>query len=355
MVNRTTMSLTELRERCERLVLLCRLLDEHDESSPSTSYLLSLSLELTDYFRNTKTLTQLEAEKISIKALTAYRASWAIEALYERPIDDRIVNHTLFREVGRLFDKSQRKFETSEFCLFIAAYISQVSPERVSFLKESRKKDERSPDLQIGDLCYLECKDLGPATPERIPEGMESHIPHAITQLIAGHARRKLRSSGLAIDWPLRLFPEGEFEGSPFVREAIELSKHVLSQPGAIDFMVLSASGFAHSATHVSFPHSLVVLTRQGTSPSVLRNVVGRIATRFYVCSPDPDRERRIRERAYYRWLDQVGEHWRDARLNWLAAETDDLLDWRNGWITTGDKALTVVSFDVDNQSFSSE
>jgi hypothetical protein len=150
----------------ERLDLLFSLFPTRIQRQRANSHLRSLTSDYMDYIKGSDLVSDTRAEEIGRAILGVFRVVTSIESLYGRPIDSDIKNHDLFQEIERLFDNSERGFEGPEFTLFTATHIKIQTQEAIAVVPEMGKRAEKTPDLCVPDLCYLECKDLSPASAE---------------------------------------------------------------------------------------------------------------------------------------------------------------------------------------------
>lgn len=314
----------------ERLDLLFSLLPKRIQSRRANSHLRSLTSNFMDYLTRSDLISDEEAVKIGHSALSVWRLTTSIESLYGRPIDRSIASQPLFREFERLFDNSKRSFEAAEFTIYTAAQIEIRTKEKVAFVPE--RTDEVTPDLRISNLCYLECKDLGPASASGVGAAMNDRLQEAAAQLGAAQRRGGLPGGGVALDLPLNLFQPGPIDSCPAARDARAVVAKTLAVPGEIGFVILSISGFEVTTTGVSAPDRLAVFARQNLPVAIFSRLLSRMATRIYVCPPDRQREYRIRERAFFLWENKSGARWWDSEANWIEAEQQDIID-PPGWV----------------------
>jgi hypothetical protein len=181
----------------------------------------------------------------------------SIESLYGGPIDSDIKKHALFQEIERLFDNSKRGFEGPEFTLFTAAHIKVQAQEAIAFVPEMGERGEKTPDLRVPDLCYIECKDLAPASAESVRAAMSQRLQEAATQLRAGRRRDSALAGGVALDLPLKLHQPDVNGTRPAIRDAHAIAAGALTAPGEIDFILLSFSGFDRTPTDFTFTYRL--------------------------------------------------------------------------------------------------
>jgi hypothetical protein len=314
----------------ERLDLLFSLLPTRIQQQRANSHLRSLTSDYMDYITSSDLVSDTRAEEIGRAILGVFRVVTSIESLYGRPIDSDIKNHALFQEIERLFDNSERGFEGPEFTLFTAAHIKIQTQEAIAVVPEMGKRGEKTPDLCVPDLCYLECKDLGPASAENVGAAMGQRLQDAARQLRAGRRRDPVLAGGVALDLPLK-FHQPDVNGScPAIRDAHATAAGVLTAPGEIDFILLSFSGFDRTATDFTFPYRLAVYAREGLSPPLFVRLFSRLGERgfpkphIYIVCPDRQREYRIRERAFFLWVNKSGSCWWNSIHNWLEAEEQD-------------------------------
>jgi len=283
-----------------------------------------------DYITRSDLVSDTEAEAVGRAILGVFRVVTSIESLYGRPIDSDIKNHMLFREIERLFGNSRIGFESAEFALFTAAHIEIQAQEAVTFVPEMGQRDEQTPDLRLSDLCYLECKDLAPASAEAVGASVGQRLQDAVRQLRAARRRNPTLAGGVALDLPLKLYQPDVNGSCPAIRDAHSSAAGILTAPGEIDFILLSFSGFERIAEDFTFPYRLAVYAREGVPVSLFVRLFSRLGApgfrkpHIYIVSPDKQREHRIRERAYFLWKNESGSSWGDSLRNWLEAEEQD-------------------------------
>ncbi len=320
---------SEIWSASERLDLLFGLLPSRIQGRRAKSHLRSLTTNFMDYLTSSDTVSDAEAIKIGRAVFGVWRVTTSIEALYGRPIDANITSHSLFREVERLFDNSQRSFEGAEFALYTAAQIQIRTRQEVAFVPE--RPDEDSPDLRVSDLCYVECKDLAPASAEGVGAAVKERLQEAAAQLAATQKRDRVPGGGVAIDLPLQLFQPDAIDSCLAARNARAILAETLSVPGEVGFVILSTSGFEVTPTGVWAPDRLAVFAKQNLPVAIFSGLLSRMAVRIYVCPPDRQRERRIRERAFFLWENKSGSYWWDPVSNWVEAEQQDTIE-PQGW-----------------------
>lgn len=314
----------------ERLDLLFGLLPARIQRQRANSHLRSLTSDYLDYMKGSDLVSDARAEEIGRAILGVFRVVTSIESLYERPIDSDIKNHDLFQEIERLFGNSERGFEGPEFTLFTAAHIKIQTQEAIAVVPEMGNHAEKSPDLFVPDLCYLECKDLSPASAENVGAAMGERLQDAGRQLRAGRRRDPILAGGVALDLPLK-FHQPDVNGScPAIRDAHITAVGVLSVPGDIDFILLSFSGFDRTDTEFTFPYRVAVYAREGLPARLFVRLFKRLGEtgfpkpHIYVVCPDRHREHRIRERAFFLWENRSGSRWWNPMDNWLESEEQD-------------------------------
>jgi hypothetical protein len=281
------------------------------------------------YIASSDLVSDTRAEEIGRAILGVLRVVTSIESLYGRPIDSDIKNHDLFQEIERLFDNSERGFEGPEFTLFTAAHIKIQTQEAIAVVPEMGKRGEKTPDLCVPDLCYLECKDLSPASAENVGAAMGQRLQAAATQLRAGRRRDPVLARGVALDLPLKFYQPDANGSCQAIQDAHTTAAGVLTAPGEIDFILLSFSGFDRTATDFTFPYRLAVYARAGLPAPLFVRLFRRFGEGFpkphiYIVCPDRQREYRIRERAFSLWENKSGSSWWNPIHNWLEAEEQD-------------------------------
>jgi hypothetical protein len=314
----------------ERLDLLFSLLPTRIQQQRANSHLRSLTIDFIDYITRSDVVSDGQAQEVGRAILGVFRVVTSIESLYGKPIDPGIKNHSLFQEIERLFDNSELHFEGPEFTLFTAAHITVNAQERVAFVPEMGKSGEKTPDLRVSDLCYLECKDLAPASPEGVRSAMCERLQDASKQLGAARRRDPALASGEALDLPLRLFQPDVTGSCPAALDAHAIAAKALSLPGTIDFILLSFSGFRATATHFAFPYRLAIYVREGVPDALFIRLFKRMGEEglrkphVYIVPRDQEREHRIRERAFFLWENRSGRFWWNSVSNWIEAEEQD-------------------------------
>jgi len=320
----------EIWDASERLDLLFSLLPTRIQQRRAESHLRSLSNDFMDYITRSDAVSEQQAREVGRAILGVFRVVTSIESLYGRPIDRSITSHSFFREIERLFDNSERQFEGPEFALFTAAHVTVNTQESVTFVPEMGKSGEKTPDLRVSDLCYLECKDLDPSSAESVRPAIRENLQDASRQLAAARRRDPGLARGVALDVPLRLFQLEVTGLSPAALQAHATAVQMLSSPGDIDFILFSFSGFCATATHVAFPYRLAIYVREGAPDALFDRLFRRMGEeglrkpRIYIVAPDHERESRIRERAFFLWENRSGTLWWDSVSNWLEAEGQD-------------------------------
>lgn len=314
----------------ERLDLLFSFLPTRIQRQRANSHLRSLTVDFMDYITRSDVVSDRQAQEVGRAILAVSRVVTSIETLYGRPIDAGIKNHSLFQEIERLFDNSERHFEGPEFALFIAAHITANAQERVTFVPEMGKGGEKTPDLRVSDLCYLECKDLAPASADGVHSAMRERLQDASRQLGAARRRDPGLAVGLALDLPLRLFQPDATGSCPAALTAHAIATTALSRPGNIDFILLSFSGFRVTETHIAFPYRLAIYAREGVPADLFIRLFkgmgeeGLKKPHICIVPRDRERDRRIRERAFFLWENRSGRFWWDSVSNWIEAEEQD-------------------------------
>jgi hypothetical protein len=319
------MNESEIWAASERLDLLFSLLPKRVQERRANSHLKALTSNFMDYLTRSDLVSDAEATAIGRAAFGVYRVTTSIETLYGRLIDSNITSHPLFREVERLFDNSKRSFDGAEFTLYSAAQIEIRAHEKVALVLE--RANEVSPDLRVSELCYVECKDLVPASAGGIRAAMHDRLQEAAAQLAAARRRDCALAGGVALDLPLQLFQPDAIDSCPAARDSRAIVAETLSVPGEIGFVILSISGFEITPKGVWAPDRLAVFARQNLPVAIFRRLLSRLASCIYVCPPDRQREHRIRERAFFHWENRSGRYWRDPVSNWIEAEEEDVID----------------------------
>ncbi len=314
----------------ERLDLLFSLLPPGIQLQRANSHLRSLTSEYMDYITRSDLVSDTKADEIGRAILGVFRVVTSIESLYGRQIDSDIKSHTLFQEVERLFNNSEHQFQGPEFTLFTAAHIKNQTQEPIAIVPESGKRCEKTPDLCLPGLCYLECKDLVTESAENIVAAMGQRLQDAARQLCAARQRDPALAGGVALDLPLK-FHQPDANGScPAIRDAHATAAGALTAPGVIDFILLSFSGFDRTATDFTWPYRLAVYAREGLPDHLFVRLFSRLGERgfpkpqIYIVCPDRQREYRIRDRAFFLWENKSGSCWSDPIQNWLEAEKHD-------------------------------
>jgi len=268
----------------ERLEILFRILPKRLRTRRIGSYLGLLTMKFMDYMTRSNSVSDEEALEIGRAILGVYRTTTSIESLYGRPIDENIVNDSVFQQITQLFDSSEQAYDAADFTLFTAACISHRTGLAVSFVPV--RKGSPTPDLQVASLCYIECKDLAVTTASNVELGLRDRLQKAGEQLASAQSKTRLPSAGAAIDVPIRLADPDDRRSLEVQRQASEVVRQTLTAPGAVDFVLLSVSGIYHTATTVGFPHRHAVFIRPSLPPAIL-GFLGKLTSdgRVYICA----------------------------------------------------------------------
>jgi hypothetical protein len=124
------------------------------------SVLLRMIESYQDYLTSSAGVSDTEAVRQGTHSLHIYRLVTAFDLLLDGGTVQAI-NHSLAKELKDLFSEDPVSFDTSEFNIVSAAALQRASHLPVTFINEG---GDLSPDLQVDDLCYVECKDLHPAS-----------------------------------------------------------------------------------------------------------------------------------------------------------------------------------------------
>src|SRR5690606_38719340 len=124
-----------------------------------------------------------------------------------------------------------------------AAQLQSASGGHVVFLDEGMNL---SPDLRVGELAYVECKDLHSASRAGIAPGLRDHLSKASEQTNTANADAPLIGTGICIDVPWGTLPLNAAEWGA-IRE-------VLESPQGPTFIYLTCSGVSVTDTTISYP-----------------------------------------------------------------------------------------------------
>lgn len=236
----------------------------------SDSVLLRRIEEYQDYLTGSNEISHAEAIRVGTNALHIYRLGCALHTLgVTNP--GRSVVHSVHKELNDLFSNEEVAYETASYNIVSAALLQRASGLEVTFIEEA---DYRSPDLRVGDLAYVECKDLHPATREGIAPGLRDQLDKAVTQLNSACGRDALVGTGVCIDVPRGTLPLQESEWAS-IRDALQ-------NPNGPMFVLVTCSGAGVDGLAVSYRTEVALVTRQSV-PAVLHEVLLRkLASRSY-------------------------------------------------------------------------
>jgi hypothetical protein len=229
----------------------------------SGSVLLRRIEEYQDYLTDSNEISHAQAIRVGTNALHIYRLGCALHTLGVANAGRSVV-HSVYKELKDLFSNDEVAYETASYNIASAALLQRASGLEVTFIEEA---DFRSPDLRVGNLAYVECKDLHPAKREGIALGLRDQLDKAIIQLNSAWGRDALVGTGVCIDVPWGTLPLEESEWSP-IREALQ-------SPNGPMFVLVTCSGAVVDRHAVSFPTAVALVTRQSV-PKELYDVLLR-------------------------------------------------------------------------------
>jgi hypothetical protein len=223
----------------EQLTKLFNLMSPALRRRRGRSRLLAMIEKYQDYLTSSHALTDDEAIRIG---KTIYRIGRLLCSLVILVGNDLTGTrqHSVHKELKDIFSECFSTFETSEFNLHNAATIHRYTGLEVLFIGEGADK---SPDLEVRDLAYVECKDVQTGNQNILAKTLEDHLKKATLQLRTARANKALPGSGVCIDVPL---------GSlPLPQDAWKVLRIFLSDSDGPDFVRISCSGVRATSTHV--------------------------------------------------------------------------------------------------------
>jgi len=215
------------------------------------SQLLAMIEEYQDYLTSSNLVSDTEAVRIGGHALRIGRLLSSLVILVG---DDLSLtqSNSVRKELKDIFSESLLAFQTSEFNLYSAASIRLYTGLEVSFIDEGK---QTSPDLEVRNLAYVECKDVQTTTRDNIGKALEDNLEKALRQLHEAQESRRLPGSGICIDLPLGSLPLADSEW--------EVIRRILSRSEGPDFVWISSSGLVATKTHVGSPVATCLVWRQ--------------------------------------------------------------------------------------------
>lgn len=214
------------------------------------SVLLRMIDSYQDYLTSSTPVSDAEAVRQGTHSLHIYRLTTSFDVLLNGGTVQAI-NHSLAKDLQNLFSEDSVSFETTEFNIVSAAVMQRASGLPVTFINEG---DDLSPDLQVNDLCYVECKDLHPASRTGLAQALADHLAKATDQLNTAQGQRALPATGVCIDIPWGMLPLAANEW-----QAIRDS---LTRADGPTFILVSCSGFNKTSTEVGFPVAVSLVTK---------------------------------------------------------------------------------------------
>jgi hypothetical protein len=215
------------------------------------SRLLAMIEEYQDYLTSSSTVSDTEAVRIGGHALRIWRLLSSLGILIG---DDLSLtqSNSVRKELKDIFSESLIAFQTSEFNLYSAASIRLYTGLEVFFIDEGK---EASPDLEVRNLAYVECKDVQSTSRDNLGMALEDNLGKALRQLHEAQESRRLPGTGICIDLPIGSLPLANSEW--------EVIRHILSSSEGPDFVWISSSGLVATKTHVGSPVATCLVWRQ--------------------------------------------------------------------------------------------
>lgn len=239
----------------EQISALFGLLKPLLQKRRSRSCLLSLIEEYQDYLTSSRVVSDEEAERQGANALSIFRIATSLGCLIGKDFR-KAAMHSFAKELKDLFAEDRTSFQTAEFNLYSAAAIQRQTGMSVSFIAEGA---ETTPDLQVGELAYVECKDIHTQIRSNIEKTLSDNLDKAHGQLAAAQSRKPLVGTGICIDLPWRTLPLSMPEWTVIRRS--------LSVANAPQFILLSSSGVNPSKTGIGFPVATCLVWGDSATP----------------------------------------------------------------------------------------
>jgi Protein of unknown function (DUF2934) len=162
------------------------------------SHLLSLIEDYQDYLTSSAPVGDEEASRLGVTALHILRLLASLKVLIGNDLA-LTATHSFRKELKDIFAEDRIAFDTSEFNVYSAATIQRQARLPVSFIKEG---DETMPDLQVGDIAYVECKDIHTDNRNNFEKTLTDNLAKAHAQLATAQQRCQLVGTGVCIDVP---------------------------------------------------------------------------------------------------------------------------------------------------------
>ena len=236
--------------------------------------MLSLIEVYQDYLTSSADVGDVEASRQASNALRIYRVVASLKVLVGNNFA-RTATHTLRKELKDLFAEDQTAFQTAEFNMYSAAAIQRQIGLPVSFIDEG---DEITPDLQVDDLAYVECKDIQTTNRDNIEKALSDNLAKAHDQLAAAQRRRRLAGTGVCIDVPWKTLPLTPAEWS--------VIRRALSGVDAPQFVLVSSSGINLTKEAVGFPVAVCLVWSESGVP-IFEPLLRRLTRHSYRMQPD--------------------------------------------------------------------
>lgn len=238
------------------------------------SYILSLIENYQDYLTSSVCVGDDEAHQQGSNALYIYRVAASLKVLVGDEFA-RVAMHSLRKELKDLFAEDETAFKTAEFNVYSAAAIQRQVGLPILFINEG---DETTPDLQVDDIAYVECKDIQTINRHNIEKALGDNLAKAHDQLAAAQVRRRLIGTGVCIDVPWGTLPLAPAEW--------DVIRRALSVPSAPQFVLVSSSGINRMKEAVGFPVA-VCLVWSESGMLLFESVLRRLTRLSYKMQPD--------------------------------------------------------------------
>lgn len=238
------------------------------------SHLLSLIADYQDYLTSSAPVGDAEAVRQGTNALHILRLLASLRVFVGRDLM-RTATHTLSKELKDLFAEDATAFDTAEFNVYSAAASQRQTGFPVSFISEG---DETSPDLQVDDVAYVECKDIHTSSRTNIEKALADHLNKAQDQLAAAQGRRRLVGTGICIDVPWGTLPLNPAEW--------DVIRRALSGTDAPQFVLVSCSGINPTTEGVAFPVAVSLVWSESGLP-LFTSLLSRLTRVSHRMQPD--------------------------------------------------------------------
>jgi hypothetical protein len=238
------------------------------------NHLLSLINSYQDYLTSSTPVSDDEAARQGSNALHIFRLIVSLKVLVGNDIA-LTAKHTLEKELKDLFGRDRTAFDTAEFNIYTAAEIKRQSRLPVCFIGEG---SETTPDLQVDDVAYIECKDIHTNSRSNIEKALEDNLAKAHEQLLAAQQRRRLLGTGVCIDVP--------WDTLPLTQPEWDVVRRTLSNNNAPQFVLISSSGISQEKEAVSFPVAVCLVWSDSGTP-LFEKLLSRLSRVSYRMQPD--------------------------------------------------------------------